>query len=116
MTVILKNEWSADAGKKAADEAVKRVGGNMDPDWRVAALSVIRYICGKIPAFTTDDVWHELQLRHADVPHEPRAMGAIMRIAVKDGLCAATDVYKMSSRAACHRRPLRAWRSLLFFT
>ena len=111
MTVILKNEWSTDAGKKAADEAVKRVGGNMDPDWRVAALAAVRSACEKYSEFTTDDVWNIL--RKTEAPHEPRAMGAIMRAAVKAGICEATDEYRMSRRVACHRRPLRVWRSLV---
>lgn len=45
--------------------------------------------------------------------HEPRALGALMREAARAGDIEATDAWALSERVACHRRPLRVWRSLL---
>ena len=80
---------------KAVDQAEAGAGG----DWMHEAQMT----------FTTDDLWV-----HVDPPREPRAMGATMTHARRLGLCEPTDRTSRSSRVACHARPLRVWRSLIF--
>lgn len=96
----------------AADMAIKQVEKNASVEWlRVALLCVID-VARVMPTFTTDDVWERVGLLGVTT-HEPRAMGSVMRRAVKDGVCVATPSYERSSRVECHARPVRVWRSLL---
>jgi hypothetical protein len=50
--------------------------------------------------------------RGHDAPHEPRALGALMREAARNGLIEATDRVRPSERPQCHMNPKRVWRSL----
>ncbi len=56
--------------------------------------------------FTTDDLWCLIE---PGVVNEPRAMGAAMKRVRKLGLAAPISEWRLSKRAACHRRPLRVW-------
>ena len=96
----------------AANVAVERVGENANPEWLRAAHLCVIDVARVMPTFTTDDVWERVSLLGVTT-HEPRAMGAAIRRAVKDGVCAATPAYERSSRVECHARPVRVWRSLL---
>lgn len=96
----------------ATNEAVRRVAANADPAWMTEARSTIRAMAFQRRYFTTDDLW-SAGLRQ---PHEPRALGAVMREAARAGICEPTDRYQRSNRPACHTRPLRVWRSLLYPT
>lgn len=93
----------------ARDEAIRRVDVNADSDWKDEAYRVVAALAAHRPRFTTDDVWGRLS---GVGTHEPRAMGAIMRQAARDGLIRATSEYQQSGRVACHARPLRVWESL----
>lgn len=102
----------------AADAAVERVEKNANQEWMIAAGSAVRAVAVSMTTFTTDDVWDMLTFFWTlNIPpvttHEPRAMGAVMRRAVKDGVCVATPAYERSSRVECHARPVRIWRSLV---
>jgi hypothetical protein len=98
--------------QQVADEAVERVDRNADDEWKARALDAVRFVASARPLFTTDAVWWVLG---SDVQtHEPRAMGAVMRRAVKAGVCVPTDTYHRSTRAVNHARPLRVWRSLTY--
>jgi hypothetical protein len=63
--------------------------------------------------FTTDEVWERLRPTGLRTP-EHRAMGSVMRGLAKAGLCVRTNEVQESSRAGCHHRPLRVWRSLVY--
>lgn len=56
-------------------------------------------------SFTTDDLWKAFA--H---PPEPRAMGAAIRQARRDGLIVGTGEYVKSMRRECHARPIPVWR------
>lgn len=64
--------------------------------------------------FTSDDVWARM-VDAGGVPptHDNRALGAVMRWAASDGLIAATDRVRPSSRVRLHGSPRRIWRSLV---
>jgi len=101
-------------GAAAAEEAIARVEANAADEWKAAALGAARCAAERLDLFTTDDVWKLLIDRGVAGPHEPRAMGPIMRQAVSLGFCEGTDGFKRSERVSCHTRPLRVWKSLIF--
>lgn len=93
------------------EEAIRRVESNADEKWKADAFQAVASIAREQSFLTTDDVWGKVS---GDGTHEPRAMGAIMRQAASAELIEATERYEQSGRVACHRRPLRVWRSLVF--
>lgn len=102
-----------DAAKAEAAklDALQRVQEHAEPDWAERALKAVE-ACAKANAtFIVDDVWAFLDA--SDVPHEPRAMGAVMRAAQRAGLIAPTDVFRPSDRVTCHKNPRRVWESLI---
>tara|TARA_R110000824_G_scaffold93279_2_gene225722 strand:+ start:492 stop:899 length:408 start_codon:yes stop_codon:yes gene_type:complete len=98
-----------DAQSKAAKvEAVNRVERNADEEWMEVAFKVVVALSRARAEFTTDSVWRRLD----SAPHEPRAMGAVMRRAARAGLCVKTDRVVESKKISNHRRPIAIWRSL----
>lgn len=106
MTLGQVKLFDAASGEVLRDAAVEQVGRYADPNWLMAARQAI---VDQIPGakFTTDDLWELV-----GAPREPRAMGAAMTAARKEGLISALDEHKLSVRPECHRRPLRVWRRL----
>ena len=101
-------------GARLRDEGIERAGGAA-PVLAVAdALWAVCYVARHRATFTTDHVWAVLEAIDAPSFPEPRALGAVMRDAQREGWIAATDDYDLSKRKVCHRRPLRIWRSLRY--
>lgn len=99
-------------GIEARDKALTAVEYNTDPEWQTPAEQAIAWLARSRETFTTDDVWQHLYQHGHTFPHEPRAMGALMRNAARAGLITASDRVIPSQRPECHRRPVRVWRSL----
>lgn len=99
---------------RARDEAIDRVEAHAPDQWRTTALMIVRWIALTREQFTTDTVWQVLVNLDTEVPHENRAMGAVMRQAARNYWIEKTDRTRCSARPACHRRPLAIWQSLLF--
>ena len=99
-------------GIEARDTALEAVEDHANPAWKEHAETAIRFLARSRQTFTTDDVWEHLHQRGHEFPHEPRALGALMRNAAHAGLIVATDRVIPSQRPECHRRPIRVWRSL----
>ena len=100
------------AGEAAKEEAITRVEANAEPGWLAAAWEALRDICakhGQWARLTSDDVWIALSRSGVEAPHEPRAMGAVMRRAVAEGLLIATPDFRPSDLARNHRRPVRVY-------
>lgn len=97
----------------AQAEAVARVERHADPDWKDRALDVIWGLAAHTPELTSDDIWRLLGDEDA-ATHEPRALGAMLKKAAGEGWIIPTDTYRPSARAACHARPVRVWRSLIY--
>lgn len=95
----------------ARDEAIARVEENAEPVWKKAATMAIRSLAVELDEFTTDDVWEWLYSMAIEAPHEPRALGAMMLQASRDGLISPTDRVRKSARPVCHANPKRVWRS-----
>lgn len=98
-------------GQQLNEEALARVEANADESWKQTASLVVYLVARQNEYLTSDDVWHGLEGATVST-HEPRAMGAILKRAAKDGIIAATDDWRVSSRPECHGRPVRVWRSL----
>lgn len=96
-------------GAKERDQALEAVASNANPEWMAEALDAVERLAGIHEEFTTDAVWAVVKSKTS----EPRAMGAVMRIATKQGIIAPTDGHRPSERKASHRRPLRVWKSLV---
>ncbi len=103
-------DFDAAAAAVARDEAINRVESGSS-EWQQDALLAVDGLCRRLPEITTDDLWRVLE-RPDDL--EPRAAGAVMRRAVREGLIERTDRTRKSARVACHRRDLRVWRSLVY--
>lgn len=93
-------------GEEARDEAIDCVERAADPEWMEVAFGVVRALALRGVKFTTDDVWQAVGDWTAV---EPRALGAVMRRAQREGLARPLAEYRKSTRPACHARPLRVW-------
>jgi hypothetical protein len=91
------------------NKAIAQVASNANPDWYNQVYNIIRDIATTTDTFTTDDVWQAIEHQQLPTPHEPRALGAIMRHAQRDNLIQPTNSYVPSHRVACHARPIRVW-------
>lgn len=112
----MQYEFDFDAAKKAATDSIHRVDAAADRDVKALLLRATRQVAQRLQFFTADDVWELLseQLPGWDTDgFEPRVMGAIMRTAAADGICAKTGDTRKSRMPACHGRDKRVWRSLL---
>jgi len=94
------------------DEGIDRVEGNANQLWIEKAQQAVKVISKHIKEFTTDKVWVLMDGVHATT-HDNRAMGAVMRKAQAEGWIEPTDRVIKSTRAVCHSRPIRVWRSKL---
>ncbi len=93
----------------ARDSALSRVERHADPQWLARAYAAVRNCAANLHEFTSDDVWSELASMRK-FPHEPRALGPVMRAAVKAGVCVPMGIYRPSVRVACHARPVMVYK------
>lgn len=90
--------------------AIARVERHADPAWLASARSTLRHLCARQFYLNSDSLWLALEQAGVPMPHEPRALGAVMRWGVREGLIKATGEYEPSWREACHQRPIMRWR------
>jgi hypothetical protein len=95
---------------EARDEAIARVEAHAPEGWVQRARETVTLVARSRFDFTTDQVWDALG---DDRPHEPRALGAVMKAMARDGAIRATGEYRKSSRVDCHARPVAVWRVVL---
>lgn len=101
------NLFDAAEGERRRDVALAQVELNADDRWMEAAEAAVRFCARTMDDFTSDDVW--ARLSGVPAPHEPRAMGAVMRRLAKDGVVVRTDRTRDSERPEAHRGPKRVW-------
>jgi hypothetical protein len=99
--------------QEAKREAIERVTRAANEEWMAAAGAIVEKLARGRQSFTTDDVWGELDALTVSTP-EPRAMGAVMTIAKRDGIVKASGGFVSSRRAICHGRPIQIWLSLTY--
>lgn len=105
----MTHTFDPNEGEDRKAEAIDRVELNAPTAWMTAAIDVARSLAD---VWSTDDVWRELDRLGVEPPHEPRAMGAVIRVLVLNGEIVATGEYIKSARAECHRRPIALWRTI----
>ena len=104
--------FDVDRGAASRDAAIEAVDAGASTAWKESCLSAIRKVATLRHEFTTDAVWYILDRSLTPPPREPRAMGAMMRKAVKLGWCTKIQGRtKKSERAECHRRDLSVYTS-----
>lgn len=91
-------------------EAIERVAAHAHQEWRSEARHVVERLASTKSLFTADEVWAELD-KASFTTHEPTALGAVMRDAVRTGTIMATGSYWPTKRSAAHRRPVAVYRS-----
>jgi hypothetical protein len=101
--------FDALAAAEARDAGLATVQGHADSSWQQRARDAVAACARTCPYFIVDDAWRFLSA--SDVPAEPRAMGAVMRWAVAEGLIEPTKEYRLSDRVTAHRNPRRVWHS-----
>lgn len=98
-------DHDAEMAEVARNHAIDVMEAKAKLRWKDEALAAVMHLAATRAEFTTDDVWALVQLS-GEHTHEPRAMGAVMRQAARDGAIAKTD------RVVNSARPVTVWRSL----
>ena len=93
------------------DEGIDRVEENAEGEWMNLAVGFVWCLSHDHVYINTDQVWDLLEGEIET--HDNRAMGVVMRKAQAEGFIEPTDRVIKSTRAVCHSRPIRVWRSKL---
>lgn len=89
------------------DAAMAQVEQGSDTWWVAIAEGAVAGLASLGQPFTTDDVWQRLADRKVPSPREPRALGPVMKRAVRDGIVEWTGGYTASTRR--HTAPVRVY-------
>lgn len=93
------------------DAAIDRVEANVPDDWFDAAIWSLYELALARDELTADPLWVLLERKGKAPPHDPRAMGAVMRFGKSSGWIETTDRTVQSTRPENHARPIRVWKS-----
>lgn len=102
--------FDAAAARARRDEALARVDAHAPADWKARAQAVLVDVARRQPELIATDLWKA----GLDAPHEPRALGAVLQRAVREGILAPTGRVAQTDRTKAHARPCAVWRSLLY--
>lgn len=92
----------------ARDDALERVEAAADAAWFDMAWKALVAYLRRHEQFFVDDFWSETEL---PVPREARALGPLVRRAVRAGYLKKTGGYRPSVRSHMTAKPI--WRSTL---
>ena len=106
------NLFSITDAIRARNEAIDLAEAGRTKLWREHALEAVRRCAQEHQFLTADDVWQHLAPRQRK--GESRAMGAIMRHAVREGWIAGTNEFVHSARVTSHAARVMKWRSLIY--
>lgn len=95
---------------EARDRAIDRVETHADPLWFEDALDAVEHCARAEREFTSEDVAALIGRQ----THEPRALGAVLRVAKDRGWCVPTDRFVPATHPSRHMAPIRVWASNLF--
>lgn len=90
------------------DDYLEQVEANAAADWKLEATKIFRRLASGSESFTADDVWAELE-KIGVATHEPRAMGPIAQLALREKWV-THDGYSKSKRRSCHNRPITVYK------
>lgn len=111
--MIIQTEFfDSPGGGKERDEAMARAYDNANQEWREAAMFAVLNTAKHMQEFTADDIW--FYMPPGIITHDNRALGPVMRLAMKIGMITTTDQFKLSNRPNLHKCPRRIWRSNIF--
>jgi hypothetical protein len=94
--------------KERGETSQAHVMGAAAESWKSYCLALIRDVARLNNRFTSDVVMLAMQQK----PHDPRALGPLMKVAQKMGYIRPLNEYKPSVRR--HATPLRVWESLIY--
>lgn len=95
------------SGEALAREGMGRAESNADQDWLTRAREVVKALIAAGEPFTTDHIWYRLE-QLGVATHEPRALGALIRQAAKQGVIQRQG-YIPTTRPEAHARPIPVW-------
>lgn len=102
-------------GERGKREGMRRAEEHADPHWKRCMLESAKEVALRKPFFDTEDIVRWCAEHHPNATtHEQRAIGPLMRNVVKLGFCVPLDDWNRSTLPQCHRRPMRAYYSLIF--
>lgn len=90
--------------------SIEQAEAHADIKWKRAAYQAVINLANVRTFFTTDQVWEVLEKKGLST-HEPRALGAIMQQAKRNGVIESTGQYVQSHRRECHSRPIPVYRA-----
>jgi hypothetical protein len=110
---VLHAELDAvEEGIRLREEGIARAQGGAPAVALWEAVALVKRLAETRPSFTTDALHLRLEALYdggAMTFPEPRAMGAVMKIAQKEGYVRPSPRHELSKRPACHRRAVRVW-------
>jgi hypothetical protein len=105
----------SDDGSGGKRDGMRRAALAADPHWHHCMMLSAKEIAWRKPFFDTEDIVRWCREHHPNATtHEMRAIGPLMRNVVKQGFGEPIDEWNMSTLPQCHRRPMRAYRSLIY--
>jgi len=111
----MRGETAAERAKRHGMSQVEKHANQL---WMDLMVYLVWEVCLARPVFNADDVYDLYQAipesRRPDT-HEHRAMGPVMLIAAKEGLCKKANVPGVPSRRpSLHASPRTVWLSCVF--
>lgn len=105
--------YQAQVGRDRGIERAAIGADRLDPDWSRRMLETVRDTAEHLPDFISDDVWVYASPEDRAFP-KPKALGAVMLAAAKQGWIERTDRTRITANAARHRSPVPVWRSRIY--
>lgn len=91
----------------ATEEGIAASYEGADQQWKEDAFAAVKRVAAAKSTFTPDDIWDEVEK-----PREPRALGGVMRRAMREGVCEPTGNYVKSRIPSQHKNIITEYRSL----
>lgn len=104
--------FDLDVGRRLRDLGIDQADGAADPAWSAAALLAVHDCAKALPEFICDEVWKYIPAGFDT--HEKRAMGGVIKWAVRLEWIEGTGDYRQTRRKASHATPRQIWRSLIY--
>ncbi len=102
------------AGDEPLRAMLARTAKASRDQWMTLVVDLIAGIASKKKEITSDDVWFFIEGNDDVTPvFDGRLLGAAFLKASFKGYVDTSDCVRPSTRAACHRRPIRIWESCI---
>jgi hypothetical protein len=108
---ITPSIWDVAAARASRDMAVADVEVRAAP-WVAVAREALLAVAERQVSLTSDDVWQELERRGVPAPEEGRAMGPVMKRAMREGVIEPVG-YTQGTNPKHHADVMRVYRSLV---